>query len=89
MNFKKKNLSSTKSSIQIQNTHKTIYVTLGATAVAALTTKPRKDLWLKPPPTEANLTFEVLRPSNDEKPLAGTLTDDAVSCDVAIPVHFR
>lgn len=54
-------------------------ITLVATTAAALTTKRRKERWLGAPPTEANLTEDGLRPSNEVKLLAGTLIDDAVS----------
>lgn len=66
------------------------YNTLGVTTVptvAALTTRPRKDLRLRPPclkgANEETLTFEDFSPSNEgNKFLADT--DDAVNWVVAI-----
>lgn len=53
--------------------------TLGATVVAALTARPRKERWLTSdtPAGDPNLRFEGLSPSNDAKLLAEI--DDAVS----------
>lgn len=63
---------------------------MGATTVAALTTRPWNDLRLRPPglktPTEEILTVEVLSPSNDGKILVEI--DEAVSGAVAIPGSF-
>lgn len=57
--------------------------TLGATTVAALTTKPLKDLLVKAPgfnvPKEENFTADSLSPCNEAKFLADAVTDDAVS----------
>lgn len=64
---------------QYKNEEEANITTLGATVVAALTTRPRKDLWLtsETPTGDPNLRFEGLRPSNDAKFLAEI--DDAVS----------
>lgn len=53
--------------------------TLGATVVAALTTRPRKDLWLTSDTAagDPNLPLKGLSPSNEAKLLAEI--DEAVS----------
>jgi len=65
---------------------------LGATTVAALTTKHRKGRWerAKPPAglKDANLTLEALNPSKEDKFLAETEIEDAVNCAVAIYLFF-
>lgn len=60
--------------------------TLGATTVAALTTRLRKDLWVRPPgfsgrPADEILTVEGLSPSNDGKLLVEIAGAVAITCN--------
>lgn len=59
---------------------------MGVTTVAALTTRLRKDLWVRPPafngrPIDEILTVEGLSPSNDGKLLVEIVGAVAISCN--------